>query len=79
MVEASDGQLAKGNRQSNVRIGLKTVEVLLTQGSAKEAARVMKVLQTMFASEVGSDRELPDPHESEEESTLRSLNMLLAT
>ncbi|KAI4267637.1 MAG: hypothetical protein L6R38_008167 [Xanthoria sp. 2 TBL-2021] len=79
MIEASDGQLAKGNRQSNVRIGLKTVEFLLTQGSTKEAARVMKVLQAMFASEVGSDRELPDSHESEEESTLRSLNMLLAT
>ncbi|KAI4207579.1 MAG: hypothetical protein LQ349_009834 [Xanthoria aureola] len=79
MVEASDGQLAKGNRQANVRIGLKTVEVLLTQGSTKEAARVMKVLQTVFAPEVGSDGESPGSHQSEEESTLRSLNILLAT
>ncbi|KAL8657706.1 MAG: hypothetical protein Q9226_001658 [Calogaya cf. arnoldii] len=79
MIEASDGQLAKGTRQANVRIGLKTVEVLLTQGSTKEAARVMKVLQTMFASEVGSDRGSFQPQESEEESTLRSLNLLLTT
>ncbi|KAL8668283.1 MAG: hypothetical protein Q9168_007086 [Polycauliona sp. 1 TL-2023] len=79
MVEASDGQLARSNRQANVRIGLKTVEVLLMQGSVKEAGRVMKVLQTMFASEVGSNKESSEAHESQEESTLRSLNMLVAT
>ncbi|KAL8992341.1 MAG: hypothetical protein Q9169_007174 [Polycauliona sp. 2 TL-2023] len=76
IIEASDGHLAKWNRQANVRIGLKTVEVLLMQGSVKEAGRVMKVLQTMFASEVGLDKRSAGAHESEEESTLRSLNML---
>ncbi|KAL8764920.1 MAG: hypothetical protein Q9209_007813 [Squamulea sp. 1 TL-2023] len=79
LIEASDGHLAKGGRQANVRIGLRTVEVLLTQGSTKEAARVMKILQTMFASEVGSGREPPNSEEGEEESSLRSLNLLLAT
>lgn len=79
LIEASDGQLAKGSRQANVRIGLKTVEVLLTQGSTKEAARVMRILQTMFASEVGSGWKSSNSREGEEESTLRSLNLLLAT
>ena len=79
VIEASDGHVAKGNRPSNVRIGLKTVEVLLAQGSTKEAARVMRVLQTMFASEVGSNWEMPNSNQSEEEATLRSLNLLLST
>ncbi|KAL8862000.1 MAG: hypothetical protein Q9178_001455 [Gyalolechia marmorata] len=79
VTEASDGHVAKGNRLSNVRIGLKTVEVLLAQGSTKEAARVMKVLQTLFASEVGSNWEMPNSNKGEEEATLRSLNLLLST
>ncbi|KAL8918922.1 MAG: hypothetical protein Q9172_005217 [Xanthocarpia lactea] len=79
VIEASDGHVAKGNRPGNVRIGLKTVEVLLAQGSTKEAARVMKVLQILFAAEVGSNKEMPNSNQSEEEATLRSLNLLLST
>ncbi|KAL8679470.1 MAG: hypothetical protein Q9186_004246 [Xanthomendoza sp. 1 TL-2023] len=78
-IEASAGEIAAHSRESNVRIGLKTVEVLLAQGSSKEAARVMKVLQTLFAPEVGSDEERRDSNEGEKESISRSLNLLLAT
>ncbi|KAL9634523.1 MAG: hypothetical protein Q9204_002965 [Flavoplaca sp. TL-2023a] len=79
MIESSNGQLAKGNRQANVRIGLKTVEVLLAQGSTRDAAHVMKVIQTTFALEIGLDLRSADSREGQEESTLRSLDMLLAT
>ncbi|KAL8726676.1 MAG: hypothetical protein Q9166_006544 [cf. Caloplaca sp. 2 TL-2023] len=78
-IESSGDQLAEAYRQSNVRIGLKTVEILLAQGSSKEAARVMKVLQTKFAPEVGPESQPPNPKECEEESIIRSLNLLLAT
>ncbi|KAI4194472.1 MAG: hypothetical protein LQ350_007751 [Teloschistes chrysophthalmus] len=61
-----------------VRIGLKTVELLLAQGSFSEAASVMKTLQTDFASELGLNTEPPAQTEIRERSTLRASNLLFA-
>ncbi|KAL8817326.1 MAG: hypothetical protein Q9223_003817 [Gallowayella weberi] len=76
-LDASDGKMAKGHRSLNVSICLKTVEVLLAQNSRKEAARVSKVLKTLFAPEVGPDEERRDSDE-EEKFISKSLNLLLS-
>ncbi|KAL8709548.1 MAG: hypothetical protein Q9225_007438 [Loekoesia sp. 1 TL-2023] len=77
--ESFETSLSKFERLSVVRVGLKAVEVLLTQGSLKEAAQVMKTLQVKFASELGADDELPNPRKEDEDAALRSLNLILAT
>ncbi|KAL8778000.1 MAG: hypothetical protein Q9194_002242 [Teloschistes cf. exilis] len=61
-----------------VRIGLKTVELLLAQGSFSQAASVMKTLQNDFASELGLNTEPPVQTEIGERSAPRASNLLFA-
>ncbi|KAL8688362.1 MAG: hypothetical protein Q9218_005712 [Villophora microphyllina] len=76
-IQTADSQIHREGRPTVVRVGLKTVEVLLAQGSNTEAARVMKTLQSKFASELGLISKARI--ETEEQSAWRSLNLLLAT
>lgn len=74
-----DAQISENERPTIVRIGLKTVDVLLAQGSMQEAAELMKSLQTKFALELGADVKSPSYSEGDQELDLRSLNLQLAT
>ncbi|KAI4167862.1 MAG: hypothetical protein LQ343_006876 [Gyalolechia ehrenbergii] len=71
--------LSRTERIIVVRVGLKAVEVLLAQDSLKEAAQVMKALQTRFPSDVRAGDKSPKPRKAAEEAALRSLDTLLAT
>ncbi|KAL8867188.1 MAG: hypothetical protein Q9174_005820 [Haloplaca sp. 1 TL-2023] len=62
-----------------IRVGLKTVEVLLTKGSVEEAADLMKSLQTKFETELGEGTTPATGISAEERSAFRSLSLQFAT
>ncbi|KAI4178858.1 MAG: hypothetical protein LQ346_007328 [Caloplaca aetnensis] len=53
-IESSSTMFGEQERLAFVHIGLKAVEVLLGDGSIKEANQVMDALQSTFASELGT-------------------------
>ncbi|KAL8662097.1 MAG: hypothetical protein Q9202_004989 [Teloschistes flavicans] len=77
-IQSSEIQVIRPNQRLFVlRIGLKTVEVLLEQGSFPEAASLMKTLQTGFPSELGLNTESPARTETEQ-SVVRASSLVLA-
>ena len=66
-------------RPTIIRVGLKTVEVLLAQGSVEEASGLMKSLQTKFDAELGAGTSPGARSTAEERSALRSLSLHFAT
>ncbi|KAI4251106.1 MAG: hypothetical protein LQ352_005055 [Teloschistes flavicans] len=77
-IQSSEIHVIRPNQRLFVlRIGLKTVEVLLEQGSFPEAASVMKTLQTEFPSELGLNTESPARTETEQ-SVTRASSLILA-
>lgn len=78
-LQVSETKLSSKVRIAVVRIALSAIEVLLRQNSIKEAAQIMKVVQTLFPSDVGTPGRSHNLEKLSEEEALRSLDMILAT
>ncbi|KAL8916944.1 MAG: hypothetical protein Q9208_008265 [Pyrenodesmia sp. 3 TL-2023] len=73
-IKSSSTLFSEQQRLVLVSIGLKAVEILLNNGSLKEAAQVMKAMQSKLASELGTNKAPFIKRKTNEESLLESFD-----